>query len=94
MIIFGPIIQRDFPRGMIYFILGLFYGLVPISNSSICFLKPFKKNQMIMGLGIVSGSLSGATGTIWVFNKVKDHEKILFNGEGMVKRVEIYSLQV
>ena len=49
---------------------------------------------MIMGLGIVSGSLSGATGTIWVFNKVKDHEKILFNGEAMVKRVEIKSLQV
>ena len=40
-----------FPRGMVYFILGLFYGLVPISVSSICFLKTFKKNQMIMGLG-------------------------------------------
>ncbi len=90
-----------FPRGVIYFILGLFYGLVPISISSICFLKPFKKNQMIMGLGasvvfaaflvpffilqcpgfevvlifimalgIVSGSLSGGTGTIWVLNNV------------------------
>jgi hypothetical protein len=91
-----------FPRGVIYFILGLFYGLVPISISSICFLKPFKKNQMIMGLGasvvfaaflvpffiiqcpgfevglifimalgIVSGSLSGGTGTIWVLNRVR-----------------------
>ena len=91
-----------FPRGAIYFILGLFYGLVPISISSICFLKPFKKNQMIMGLGasivfaaflvpffilqcpgfevglifimalgIVSGSLSGGTGTIWVLNRVR-----------------------
>lgn len=90
-----------FPRGVIYFILGLFYGLVPISISSICFLKPCKKNQMIMGLGasvvfaaflvpffilqcpgfevglifimalgIVSGSLSGGTGTIWVLNNV------------------------
>jgi hypothetical protein len=27
-------------------------------------------------------------------NKEKDHEKIFFNGEGMVKRVEINSLQV
>ena len=91
-----------FPRGVIYFILGLFYGLVPISISSICFLKPLKKNQMIMGLvasvvfaaflvpffilqcpgfevglifimalGIVSGSLSGGTGTIWVLNRVR-----------------------
>ncbi len=91
-----------FHRGAIYFILGLFYGLVPISISSICFLKPFKKNQMIMGLGasivfaaflvpffilqcpgfevglifimalgIVSGSLSGGTGTIWVLNRVR-----------------------
>lgn len=91
-----------FPKGMIYFFLGLFYGLVPISISSICFLKPFKKNQMIMelgasvvfaaflvpffilqcpgfevglifimALGIVSGSLSGGMGTIWVLNKVK-----------------------
>jgi len=91
-----------FPRGMIYFILGLFYGLVPISISSICFRKPFKKIQMIMGLGasavfaaflvpffilqcpgfeiglifimalgIVSGSLSGGTGTIWVLNRAR-----------------------
>jgi hypothetical protein len=91
-----------FPRGLIYFILGLFYGLVPISISSICFLKPFKKNQLIMGLGassvfaaflipffilqcpgfevglifimalgIVSGSLSGGTGTIWVLNRAR-----------------------
>jgi hypothetical protein len=91
-----------FPRGVVYFILGLIYGLVPISISSICFLKPFKKNPMIMGLGagvvfaaflvpffilqcpgfevglivimalgIVSGSLSGGTGTIWVLNSVK-----------------------
>ncbi len=91
-----------FYRGVIYFILGLFYGLVPISISSICFLKPLKKNQMIMGLGasvvfaaflvpffilqcpdfevglifsmalgIVSGSLSCGTGTIWVLNRVQ-----------------------
>jgi hypothetical protein len=91
-----------FPRGMIYFILGLFYGLVPISISSICFRKPFKKNLMIMGLvasvvfaaflvpffilqcpdfevglifimalGIVSGSLSGGMGTIWVLNRAR-----------------------
>jgi hypothetical protein len=40
-----------FPRGMIYFMLGLFYGLVPISISSSCFLKPFQKNHMVMGLG-------------------------------------------
>ncbi len=90
-----------FPRGVISFILGLFYGLVPISISSICFLKPCKKNQMIMGLGasvvfaaflvpffilqcpdfevglifsmalgIVAGSLSGGTVTIWVLNRV------------------------
>ena len=37
-----------FPRGMIYFILGLFYGLVPISISSIYFLKSFKKKHMII----------------------------------------------
>jgi hypothetical protein len=91
-----------FPRGVIYFTLGLFYGLVPISISSICFLKPFKKNQMLMGLGasvifaavlvpffilqcpgfevglivimalgIVSGSLSGGTGTVWALTRVK-----------------------
>jgi hypothetical protein len=91
-----------FPNGMIYFFLGLFYGLVPISISSICFLKPFKKDQMLMGLGssmifaavlvpffilqcpgfeiglivimalgIVSGSLSGGTGTVWVLNRVQ-----------------------
>jgi hypothetical protein len=91
-----------FPRGVIYFTLGLFYGLVPISISSICFLKQFKKNKMIMGLGagvifaaflipffilqcpgfevgliyimtlgIVSGSLSGGTGTVWVLNRVQ-----------------------
>jgi hypothetical protein len=95
-----------FPRGVIYFTLGLFYGLVPISISSICFQKPFKKNQMIMGLGasvifaavlvpffilqcpgfevglifimalgIVSGSLSGATGTIWVLNRVRAEDR-------------------
>jgi len=91
-----------FPKGIIYFILGLFYGLVPISISSICFQKPSKKNQIIMGLGaglvsaaflvpffilqcpgfevglifimalgIVSGSLSGGTGTIWILNRVR-----------------------
>jgi hypothetical protein len=91
-----------FPRGAIYYILGLFYGLVPISISSICFLKPVKKNQLLMGLGasavfaaflvpffilqcpgfevgliiimalgIVSGSLSGGTGTIWVLNRAR-----------------------
>lgn len=91
-----------FPRGAIYFILGLFYGLVPISISSICFLKPVKKNQLLMGLGasavfaaflvpffilqcpgfevglifimalgIVTGSLSGGTGTIWVLNRAR-----------------------
>jgi hypothetical protein len=90
------------PKGMIYFFLGLFYGLVPISISSVCFQKPSKKNQTIMGLGasvvfaaflvpffilqcpdfevglifimalgIVSGSLSGATGTIWILNRAR-----------------------
>jgi Putative zinc-finger len=91
-----------FPRSVIYFILGLFYGLIPISISSICFLKSFKKNQMLLGLGasvifaavlvpffilqcpgfevglivimalgIVSGSLSGGTGTVWVLNRAR-----------------------
>jgi hypothetical protein len=91
-----------FPKGVIYFILGLFYGLVPISVSGICFLKPIQKNPLIRGLGagavfaaflvpffilqcpgfeagliftmalgIIAGSLSGGTGTIWVLNRVK-----------------------
>ncbi len=95
-----------FPRGVIYFTLGLFYGLVPISISSICFQKPSKKNQTLMGLGasvvfaaflvpffilqcpgfevglifimalgIVSGSLSGGTGTIWILNRVRVEDK-------------------
>ena len=50
---------------------NIIQGHEMLKVSSICFLKPFKKNQIIMGLGIVSGSLSGATGTIWVLNRVR-----------------------
>lgn len=91
-----------FPKGVIYFTLGLFYGLVPISISGICFLKPIKKNPLIRGLGtgavfaavlvpffvlqcpgfeagfifimalgIIAGSLSGGTGTLWILSRVK-----------------------
>ncbi len=91
-----------FPKGMIYFALGLLYGLVPISISGICFSKPMEKNPLIRGpgvgsifagflvpffivqcpeftsglifimaLGIITGALSGATGTLWVLSKMK-----------------------
>ena len=91
-----------FPKGLIYFVLGLLYGLVPISISGICFSKPMEKNPLIRGpgagsifagflvpffivkcpeftsglifimaLGIITGALSGATGTLWVLSKMK-----------------------
>jgi hypothetical protein len=91
-----------FPKGLIYFALGLLYGLVPISISGICFSKPMEKNPLIRGpgvgsifagflvpffivqcpeftsglifimaLGIITGALSGATGTLWVLSKMK-----------------------
>jgi hypothetical protein len=91
-----------FPKGVIYFTLGLLYGLVPISISGICFSKPMEKNPLIRGpgagsifagflvpffivqcpeftsglifimaLGIITGALSGATGTLWVLSKMK-----------------------
>ncbi len=91
-----------FPKGVIYFILGLLYGVVPISVSGICFLKPIKKDQLMKGLGagavfaaflvpffilqcpgfeagliftmalgIITGSLSGGTGTFWGLSKVR-----------------------
>ena len=43
-----------FPRGLIYFVLGLLYGLVPVSISGICFLKSVEENPLIKGLGIGS----------------------------------------
>ncbi len=91
-----------FPKELIYFALGLLYGLVPISISGICFSKPMEKNPLIRGpgagsifagflvpffivqcpeftsglifimaLGIITGALSGATGTLWVLSKMK-----------------------
>jgi hypothetical protein len=41
-----------FPKGLIYFVLGLFYGLVPISISGICFSGRIKDNPLVKGLGI------------------------------------------
>lgn len=43
-----------FPKSLIYFVLGLFYGLVPVSISRICFLKSAEENPLIKGLGIGS----------------------------------------
>ncbi len=43
-----------FPKGLIYFVLGLLYGLVPVSISGICFSKSVEENPLIKGLGIGS----------------------------------------
>jgi len=43
-----------FPKGLVYFVLGLLYGLVPVSISGICFLKSVEGNALIKGLGIGS----------------------------------------
>ncbi len=40
-----------FPKGFIYFVLGLLYGLVPISISGICFSRPARDNLLIKGVG-------------------------------------------
>lgn len=39
-----------FPRGLIYFVLGLLYGLAPISISGIYFSRWVKEKRMIKGL--------------------------------------------
>jgi hypothetical protein len=39
-----------FPKGLIYFVLGLLYGLVPITISGICFAKYVEENPLIKGL--------------------------------------------
>jgi len=41
-----------FPKGLIYFALGLLYGLVPISTSGICFSGRIEDNPLVKGLGI------------------------------------------
>ncbi len=43
-----------FPKGLIYFVLGQLYGLIPVSISGICFLKSAEENPLIKGLGIGS----------------------------------------
>lgn len=89
-----------FPSGLVYFVLGVFYGLVPISISAICFSKGNEANPLIKGvgtglvfaaflvpffvvqcpefasglifavaLGMVAGSLSGGTGTLWILSR-------------------------
>ncbi len=89
-----------FPKGLIYFFLGLLYGIVPLSISGVCFSKCTEENPKIKGLragaifaaflvpffivqcpefasglifimtlGIIVGSLSGVTGTLWVLSR-------------------------
>ncbi len=41
-----------FPKGFIYFVLGLLYGLVPISISGICFSRHAEENPLTKGLGV------------------------------------------
>jgi hypothetical protein len=41
-----------FPKGLIYFALGLLYGLVPISISGICFSGRAAENSPVKGLGV------------------------------------------
>lgn len=41
-----------FPKGLIYFALGLLYGLVPISISGICFSGCIEDNPLVKGLGV------------------------------------------
>jgi hypothetical protein len=91
-----------FPSGLVYFVLGMLYGLVPISVSGFCFSKSIEENSLIKGLGIgaifaaflvlffivqcpefasglvfvmalgmIVGSLSGGTGTLWALNRLK-----------------------
>jgi hypothetical protein len=91
-----------FPKGLIYFVLGLLYGLVPISISGVCFSGRIEDNPLIKGLGIgaifaaflipffivqcpqfeaglifimalgiITGALSGGTGTLWVLSRVR-----------------------
>ncbi len=94
-----------FPRALIYFVLGLIYGLVPVFISGICFSKKAERKSIFnglgagtifaafqvpffiiqcpefatglvftMALGIVAGAVSGGTGTLWAFNKVRLRE--------------------
>ncbi len=44
-----------FPKDLIYFVLGLLYGLVPISISGICFSKSMGENPLTKGL--VAGAI-------------------------------------
>ncbi len=91
-----------FPNSLIYFVLGLLYGLVPISISEIYFSKNVEENPLIKGLsagslfvaflvlffivrcpefasglifimalGMIAGSLSGSTGTLWVLSRMR-----------------------
>jgi hypothetical protein len=41
-----------FPKGVIYFALGLLYGLVPISISGICFSGRAAEKPLVKGLGV------------------------------------------
>jgi hypothetical protein len=41
-----------FPKGLIYFALGLLYGMVPISISGICFSGRIEDNPFVKGLSI------------------------------------------
>lgn len=90
-----------FPKSSIYFVIGLLYGLVPISLSGICFSKNGEDNPLTKGLGggfifaaflvpfflvqcpefssgliltvalgMIAGSLSGGTGTLWVLSRL------------------------
>jgi hypothetical protein len=91
-----------FPAGLVYFALGLMYGLVPISLSEFCFSGRVEENPLvkglgigavfaaflipffiiqcpqfdaglifIMALGIITGALSGGTGTFWVLSRMR-----------------------
>ncbi len=40
-----------FPKGLVYFVLGLIYGLVPVSIFGICFSKNIEDNPLFKGLG-------------------------------------------
>jgi hypothetical protein len=50
--IFNGGFLASFPKGLIYFVLGLLYGLIPISISGICFSRYIEENPMIKGLGV------------------------------------------
>lgn len=47
-----------FPKGLIYFVIGMLYGLVPISVSEICFSRYIAGHSVIKGLG--AGSIFAA----------------------------------